>query len=80
MAAYVIWARWRSTHRHLITLVFQAPSNVVSGTYTNTAYVGSASPDSNLTNNSDSVAVQVIHGVTLQTAKVAVPQSGDAWQ
>ncbi len=57
----------------IITMVFEAPSTVVTGTYTNTAYVGSASPDINSANNSASVPVQVFTSVTLQASKAALP-------
>jgi uncharacterized repeat protein (TIGR01451 family)/fimbrial isopeptide formation D2 family protein len=57
----------------VITLVFSVPASVVTGTYTNTAHVSSASQDVNLANNTASVPVTVLNSVTLQIAKSAAP-------
>jgi len=58
-----------------ITLVVDVPSDVVSDTsaYTNTATVGSASLDSDSTNNTDSEPVNVTEQADLQIRKVANP-------
>ncbi|HHW84988.1 MAG TPA: DUF11 domain-containing protein, partial [Chloroflexi bacterium] len=57
----------------VITLVFSVPASVVTGTYTNTAHVSSASEEINLANNTASVPVTVLNSVTLQIAKSAAP-------
>ncbi len=56
-----------------ITLVVEVPSDVVACTYTNTAHVGSASPDSDPGNNDADAPSPVTTTATLQIAKYAQP-------
>jgi len=56
-----------------ITLVVDVPSDVAAGIYTNTATVGSASPESNLNNNTASASTNVTQNAVLQLRKVANP-------
>ena len=60
----------------LITLVVGVPADVPTGTYTNTAYVGSASPDSNPNNNDASASSTVTNLANLQIRKLADPVTG----
>ena len=62
----------------VITLVFAVPADVASGIYTNTAHVGSAGPDSDLSNNTASAAVEVLNNAVLQVRKVANPATATA--
>jgi len=57
----------------LITLVVDVPSTAISGTYTNTAYVGSASPDSNPNNNQDIAFSTVDTLANLEIEKLSNP-------
>ena len=59
--------------RVTITVVMDVPSNVGAGVYTNTATVGSASPDSTPGNNTASAPVTVTLNAVLQVRKVANP-------
>ncbi|MCO6452393.1 MAG: DUF11 domain-containing protein, partial [Caldilineales bacterium] len=56
-----------------ITIVADVPADVDAGAYTNTAYVGSASPDSNLNNNADDAQSDVTNLANLELRKVANP-------
>ncbi|MCP4166403.1 MAG: DUF11 domain-containing protein, partial [Chloroflexi bacterium] len=57
----------------VITIVVDVPADVAAGTYTNTAYVGSASPDSDPDNNDDDADTEVTNLANLQLRKIAVP-------
>ena len=59
--------------RVIITVVMDIPSNVGERVYTNTATVGSASPDSTPGNNTASAPVTVTLNAVLQVRKVATP-------
>jgi len=56
-----------------ITLVFDVPSAVSAGSYTNTAHVSSPAAEVNLANNTASIAVAVTRQATFQIRKVAYP-------
>ncbi|RME84737.1 MAG: DUF11 domain-containing protein, partial [Caldilineae bacterium] len=56
-----------------ITVVVDVTAATAADTYTNTAYVGSASPDSNPGNNQDSVQTTVTRSAALQVRKLSNP-------
>ncbi len=57
----------------VITVVVDVPSDVAAGTYTNTAYIGSASPDSNPNNNKAEADTDVTTLANLNIDKLAKP-------
>ena len=57
----------------VITLVVDVPADAAAGTYTNTAYVGSATTESTYANNEDSVTSTVSNNADLQIRKIANP-------
>ncbi len=58
-----------------ITIVAAVPSDVASGTYTNTASVGSASPDGNQANNEASAQTTVTRYAALDVRKGSNPST-----
>jgi uncharacterized repeat protein (TIGR01451 family) len=57
----------------VITLVVDVPADAPAGTYTNTAYVGSAATESNYANNEDSATSTVTTNADLQIRKIDNP-------